>query len=56
MAIDELAVKNGFIALAIEQRGMGERRPSERHQNAANMCEFEAHITLFVECKKELDF
>ena len=30
-------VKNGFIALAIEQRGMGERRPSARHQNAANM-------------------
>ena len=42
------AVKNGFIALAIEQRGMGERRPSERHQNAANMCEYEAHIALLL--------
>ncbi len=42
------AVKNGFIALAIEQRGMGERRPSARHQNAANMCEYTAHIALLL--------
>ena len=42
------AVKNGFIALAIEQRGMGERRPSARHQNAASMCEYEAHIALLL--------
>ncbi len=42
------AVKRGFIALAIEQRGMGERRPSARHQNAANMCEYTAHIALLL--------
>lgn len=42
------AVQNGFIALAIEQRGMGERRPNERHQKAANMCEYEAHIALLL--------
>jgi dienelactone hydrolase len=42
------AVQNGYIALAIEQRGMGERRPRERHQNLANMCEYEAHIALLL--------
>ena len=42
------AVKRGFIALAIEQRGMGERRPNERHQKAANMCEYTAHIALLL--------
>lgn len=34
------AVKNGFAALAIEQRGMGVRRPHNRDRNA-NMCSFE---------------
>ena len=42
------AVKNGFIALAIEQRGMGERRPNARHQKEASMCEYEAHIALLL--------
>ena len=42
------AVKNGFIALAIEQRGMGERRPNARHQKGASMCEYEAHIALLL--------
>lgn len=42
------AVKNGFIALAIEQRGMGERRPNGDHQKVANMCEYEAHIALLL--------
>lgn len=42
------AVKEGYIALAIEQRGMGERRPCERHQKDANMCEYEAHIALLL--------
>ncbi|MBP5467325.1 MAG: hypothetical protein J6Y43_07185, partial [Clostridia bacterium] len=42
------AVKQGFAALAIEQRGMGERRPSARHQRGANMCEYEAHIALML--------
>ena len=42
------AVQNGFIALAIEQRGMGERRPNERRQREASMCEYEAHIALLL--------
>ena len=42
------AVKNGFIALAIEQRGMGERRPSGKNLASANMCEYEAHIALLL--------
>ena len=42
------AVRNGFIALAIEQRGMGERRPNARHQKEASMCEYEAHIALLL--------
>ena len=42
------AVRNGFIALAIEQRGMGERRPTARHQRGANMCEYTAHIALLL--------
>ena len=42
------AVKRGYAALAIEQRGMGERRPSERHQKDAHMCEYEAHIALLL--------
>ena len=42
------AVKNGFIALAIEQRGMGERRPNEKHQKDAQMCEYTAHIALML--------
>ena len=42
------AVKRGYIALAIEQRGMGERRPNERHQKDAQMCEYTAHIALML--------
>ena len=42
------AVKNGFIALAIEQRGMGERRPRGYHQEMAQMCEYTAHIALLL--------
>ena len=42
------AVKNGFVALAIEQRGMGERRPNGEHQKMASMCEYEAHIALLL--------
>ncbi len=42
------AVKRGYVALAVEQRGMGERRPSARHQNGANMCEYTAHIALLL--------
>ncbi len=42
------AAKNGYAALAIEQRGMGERRPSAPHQNDANMCEYTAHMALLL--------
>lgn len=42
------AVKRGFAALAIEQRGMGERRPNGTHQYMASMCEYEAHIALML--------
>ena len=35
------AVRNGFAALVIEQRGMGERRPHERYRNGS-MCNFES--------------
>ena len=42
------AVKRGFITLAIEQRGMGERRPSGKNLQSANMCEYEAHIALLL--------
>ena len=42
------AVKRGFIALAIEQRGMGERRPNARHQKDAQMCEYTAHFALML--------
>lgn len=38
------AVKRGFIALAIEQRGMGERKPTK----SGSMCEYEAHIALLL--------
>ncbi len=42
------AVQHGYAALAIEQRGMGERRPSAPHQNGAQMCEYTAHIALLL--------
>lgn len=35
------AVKEGYIALAIEQRGMGERRPIEYNRRWASMCAYE---------------
>lgn len=42
------AVRQGFVALAIEQRGMGERRPTGKNLQSANMCEYEAHIALLL--------
>lgn len=42
------AVAHGYAALAIEQRGMGERRPIAEHQVGAHMCEYEAHIALLL--------
>lgn len=38
------AVKEGYIGVAIEQRAMGERRPTEFNRGGANMCEHEAHV------------
>ncbi len=42
------AVRNGYAALAIEQRGMGETRPSGEMYDDANMCEYTAHIALLL--------
>ncbi len=42
------AVRRGFAALAIEQRGMGERRPNAPHQKDAKMCEYTSHIALLL--------
>lgn len=40
------AVQRGYIAIAIEQRGMGERRPSKTMRGDAQMCAYEA-LTAF---------
>ncbi len=42
------AVKAGYAALAIEQRGMGECLPREEKHKNANMCEYTAHIALLL--------
>ena len=42
------AVRNGFAALAIEQRGMGERKPTRENRRMGNMCEFTAHRALLL--------
>ncbi len=42
------AVRRGFAALAIENRGMGERRPNEPHQKSAQMFEYTSHIALLL--------
>jgi len=42
------AVQRGFAAVAIEQRGMGERKPSRKNRNMGNMCEFTAHRALLL--------
>lgn len=41
------AVQRGYIAIAIEQRGMGERRPDREMRNNSQMCAYEA-LTAFV--------
>lgn len=38
------AVKNGFIGLAIEQRGFGERRPTKRERQTDWTCRYNATI------------
>lgn len=40
------AVKEGYVAVAIEQRGMGERRPNFSNRGGAKMCAYEA-LTAF---------
>lgn len=42
------AIKNGYCALAIEQRGMGERRPRGPYQDGAQMCAYEAQMALLL--------
>ena len=41
------AVQNGFISLCIEQRGMGERRPTSKSRKHAPMCAYTA-LTAFM--------
>ncbi len=38
------AVKEGYVALALEQRGMGERRPVAFNRQWAKMCAFSAEV------------
>ena len=40
------AVQRGYIAIAIEQRGMGERRPTKNIRGDAQMCAYEALTAL----------
>ena len=40
------AVKRGYIAVAIEQRGMGERRPVSNMKDMSPMCTYEAMTAL----------
>lgn len=40
------AVENGFIALAIEQRGMGERKPISENRLPQNVCQYASRIAL----------
>ena len=42
------AVREGYCALAIEQRGMGERRPRGPYQDGAQMCAYEAQMALLL--------
>lgn len=42
------AVKNGYVALAIEQRGMGERRPIDKNRNYAHMCSYSANVAFML--------
>ena len=40
------AVENGFIALAIEQRGLGERKPTKRNRLPNNNCQYASRVAL----------
>lgn len=40
------AVENGFIALAIEQRGLGERKPLKGNRLPKNNCQYASRIAL----------
>lgn len=42
------AVKRGYIAVAIEQRGMGELRPLEHLRNMSQMCAYEAMTAIMM--------
>lgn len=40
------AVKNGYVALAIEQRGMGERKPTRQNRGANVNCRFASFVAI----------
>lgn len=40
------AVKNGYVALAIEQRGMGERKPTRQNRGADVNCRFASFVAI----------
>ncbi len=42
------ALENGYIALAIEQRGMASQKPDATHQQGGNTCDFNAHRSLLL--------
>lgn len=42
------AVRNGFIALAIEQRAMGERAPNKELRTTGQMCSYPALVALLL--------
>lgn len=42
------AVKNGYIALSIEQRGMGETKPQKEKRNWGKMCSFTAQAAFLL--------
>jgi len=42
------AAKNGYIALAIEQRSMGERKPTRPDRSKNDNCRFDGHVALML--------
>ncbi len=42
------AVENGYIALAIEQRGMASQKPDGNYQQGGNTCDYSAHKALLL--------
>lgn len=38
------AVREGYVAIALEQRALGVRRPEDSNRKWAKMCDYEAHV------------